>query len=179
MEKGVVSRHAHHVARQILGWSQGLASKERTSSQEGCPKLRRDGDRGTHSRGGVRKGSSGAKSCTARTKRRVNIARSCEVEELEGMVKKRQTRAQLKHRKEPLTYNMCGISGHLSFSFREDTGIEYYRCRRKGRVQELQSAFKRRLISKVIRKKNSDPSLHVTWLAVHARKGLKSEEKPV
>ena len=74
---------------------------------------------------------------------------------------------------------MCGISGHLSFSFREDTGIEYYRCRRKGRVQELQSAFKRRLISKVIRKKNSDPSLHVTWLAVHARKGLKSEEKPV
>ena len=44
----------------------------------------------------------------ARTLEEVN-----KVEELERMIKKRQTRAQLEQRKDPFTCNRCGIPGHL------------------------------------------------------------------
>ena len=42
------------------------------------------------------------------------------VEDLEGMIKKRQIRARLKQRrKEPLTCNKCGIPGLISFGCRK------------------------------------------------------------
>lgn len=58
------------------------------------------------------------------------------VEELEGMIKKRQSRAQMKQRKEPLTCNDCGIPGHLSFGCRKNTGIECHRCKQKGHLSK-------------------------------------------
>ena len=77
---------------------------------------------------------------------------------------------QLNQRKELLTCKECGIHGNLLFGCRKDnTTIKCYVPMQTVRtcVQELQSVFKRRLISFTGQKDQKQE--HVTWSAVHAR----------
>ena len=78
---------------------------------------------------------------------------------LQPLVKKVKVLEGIIKRKELLTCIKCGIPGHLSFDFREDTGIECYRCRRKGHVfNGCRVRLNADWFLLEIRNKNSDPS---------------------